>query len=770
MGRVPAGTRDFNGDSFGAFSGMDIDLSTWRRTATGYSGTLFALPDRGPNGIGQVTFSDYAARLNTFAMAFTPYTGTANLPAATTSQNQLLLTQTGGLLFRDFNGNVTTGFDPGIGAASVITQNGIQLPGQSTGIAAGKISLDSEAVRFLRDRSFYVSDEYGSNVYYFDRTGRLQGVIRPPAALIPRDATGAISFSSLVDPVTGRRPNQGLEGMAITPDGKKLVTLAQSATIQDSTTAQQTRTNTRLMIYDIAATRTPTAPTASYVLQLPIFNTAGTATPNRAAAQSELLALNDNQFLVLSRDGLGLGTALGNPVFKSVLLVDVTGATNIAGTTFETTTTPISPGGTLNASIRPVQQVELVNMLNTTQLTKFGSNLNNTTPNRLTLSEKWEGMALAPVLEETAPQDFFLFVGNDNDFLSTNCNVNNQNCSQSVDSDAHMLIYRLSLPTYVDPEYRAAMVDGGPVMMETFGQSALEVAGASVGNISAHMNAARRAGWSPEGFAGWASGVYRDTDFDDFTGPGVNAKSDGFRGTIGFDYGMSNVVSVGLALGYGKSDIDAGAGFEAATKGYNWGATLRIAQGNLFINSGYTEGELDASGITRPSAYGLTAQGTADGHANAAFVDAGFTIPMNGFNISPIIGYRYAEANFDAFTETGAAGGNIAVPSHAITSNIGSIGAEAAFTWGDIIPVVHAAYNKQFTDEPRSVTLKLASAQAAMASEAVTIRSAKDDYVSAGFGVQGTFGAGLWHVGYTAEIGQDDHIGHGVNAGVGFKF
>jgi hypothetical protein len=33
-----------------------------------------------------------------------------------------------------------------------------------------------------------------------------------------------------------------------------------------------------------------------------------------------------------------------------------------------------------------------------------------------TLSEKIEAMALAPVLEEGAPQDFFLFVGNDNDF------------------------------------------------------------------------------------------------------------------------------------------------------------------------------------------------------------------------------------------------------------------------------------------------------------------------------------------------------------------
>ncbi|MBL8631514.1 MAG: esterase-like activity of phytase family protein, partial [Rhodospirillaceae bacterium] len=461
MGRIAAGTKDFLGDTFGAFSGMDLNLAAWRRNADGsYSGALFALPDRGPNGIGAVSFSDYAGRISAFNIGFTPYTGTANLPAAVTSQNQLTFTANGGITLRDFNGNVTTGFDPGTGSASVITQNGIQLPGQTSGTAAGKISLDAEGVRFLRDRSFYVSDEYGANVYYFNAAGQLQGVIRPPNALLPRDAAGNLSYSSLVDPVTGRRPNQGLEGVAVTPDGKKLVTLLQSAAMQDSNSNQQTRTNTRLMIYDISASKTPTNPTAEYVMQLPTYTLAGNgAAANRTAAQSEILALNDTQFLVLSRDGLGLGTGTGNPVFKSIMLIDTASATNIAGTTFETAANgAVSPaGGALTSSIRPVSQVQLVNMLNSTQLAKFGGNLNNVTPNRLTIAEKWEGMALAPVLDQASPQDFFLFVGNDNDFLATNCLVGGQNCSQTVDSDANVMIYRLTLPTYVDPEYLASM-------------------------------------------------------------------------------------------------------------------------------------------------------------------------------------------------------------------------------------------------------------------------------------------------------------------------
>ncbi len=773
VGRIAAGTKDFLGDTFGAFSGMDLNLAAWRRNADGtYSGGLYSLPDRGPNGIGNVTFSDYAGRVGIYNINFSPYTGTANLPAAVTSNNQLTFTANGGIVLRDFNGNVTTGFDPGTGAASVITQNGIQLPGQTSGTAAGKISIDAEAVRFMRDKSFYVSDEYGANVYYFNATGQLQGVIRPPNALLPRDAAGNLSYSSLVDPVTGRRPNQGLEGMAITPDGKKLVTLLQSATMQDSTSSQQTRSATRLMIYDISNSRTPTNPTAEYVMQLPTYTLAGNgAAVNRTAAQSELLALNDTQFLVLARDGLGLGQATGNPVFKSVMLIDTASATNIAGTTSETaangTVTPA--GGALSSSIRPVAQVEVVNMLNTTQLAKFGMNTNNVTPNRLTITEKWEGMALAPVLDAAAPQDFFLFVGNDNDFLTSNCLVNGQNCSQSVDSDGVVMTYRLTLPTYVDPEYLAAMNEGGPLVVEGLDKSGISVASATIENIADHMSALNRAGWNADGFNGWVSGVYRNEDYDKFTRNAMDAGKDGFRGTIGFDYGMSNAVSVGLAVGYGESDYDIGSGYGVKTDGYNYGATIRLTQGNLFAAGGYTESDLNAK-TTRPGAYGLTALGDVDGHGNAAFVDLGFKIPMDGFTISPLVGYRYAEANFDAYVETGAVGGNIAVPKHTFTSSVAKIGAEATLGWGEITPIIHAAYNKELADEPRSITLKLNSATAAMASQTYTINATKEDFVSTGVGLQGDFGGALWHVGYTAEIGMDDRFSHVVNAGIAYRF
>lgn len=772
MARLPSSTLDFNGDTFGAFSSMDLNLSTWRKTATGYTGNLFALPDRGPNGIGQVTFSDYAGRYSSFSFTFTPYTGTANLPVATTSQNQMVLTQTGGLLFRDFNGRVTTGFDPGLGAAGVITQNGIPLPGPTTGAAAGKISLDAEGLRFLNDGNFYVSDEYGANVYYFNAAGQLQGVIRPPAALLPRDAAGTLSYSSLVDGTTGRRLNQGLEGVAVTPDNKKLVTLLQSAALQDSTANQQDRTNTRLMIYDITATRTPTTPVADYVLQLPILQATGNGgAPNRTAAQSELLALNDNQFLVLSRDGNGLGTATVNPVFKSVLLVDITGATNIAGTAFETSTTPISPGGVLNSTIRPVQQVELVNMLNATQLGKFGENLNNTAPTRLTLSEKWEGMALAPVLDEAAPNDYFLFVGNDNDFLSSTCRVGGQDCSQSVDSDAHILIYRLTLPTYVDPQYRLAMVRNGPVMVSTVGQAGLDVARAHSSNVDAHLSALRRAGWVTKGLSAWATGGYDHSDYDDFTAPGTPAKSKGFRGTVGVDFGLNDFLAAGVTVGYGEAKVKVGTGYRADADGIGYGASMRIYQKGFYGHFAYLHGNLNIDDVTRPGAYGLTATAEADGNSETVLAELGYSLDLPGLQVTPLAGYRYASAVIDPFTESGAIGGNIAVPRFTRSGSVGYGGAEVSWPMDQYTPFVTATYNKAFHDRPRTIALTLANtATVAMATETVSVPVTNENYWDVGVGIQGTVGAAIWHAGYNAQIGADDRFSHLVRAGVAFPF
>lgn len=524
--RLPADLHDFNGETLGSFSSLAVDLSTWRRGADGsYSGSLFTLPDRGPNNIGGFTTTDYAARLNKFKLVFSPYTGTATLASNT---QQGTLTQDGGFLLKDQNGNVFTGRDPQSG---VINRNGILYPSPPAGDAgAGKIAIDAEALTFLRDGSFYVGDEYGASIYYFDATGKQIGAIQAPADMIPR-VNGQVNFngtndSPLVPGTTGRRSNQGMEGVSVSPDGTKLFAVLQSAELQDNpTNVAARRNNTRVLVYDISANRTPTTPTAEYVLQLPVYNNSatGTGAPTATAAQSEVLALNNTQFLVLSRDGNGRGTN-GNAnaiAFKSILLVDTAGATNLNGTPYAGTT-PISTSadangaGALVAGVTPVQQVELVNMLNSTQLAKFGVNTTTRPSTQFTLSEKWEAMGLVPVLEENHPHDFFLLVGNDNDFVShdidaagvTDANAAlNSPVAGTGDNDNVLMFYRLTIPTYIDPRALEALQTVTPVALSSAHVAASSLTSQGAVAATANLRASRRAryaGVDVSGARGWA--------------------------------------------------------------------------------------------------------------------------------------------------------------------------------------------------------------------------------------------------------------------------
>ncbi|CAN5191112.1 esterase-like activity of phytase family protein [soil metagenome] len=446
VGRLSAATRDFNGETLGSFSGMALDLASWRRLADGtYTGSLTTLPDRGPNNVGPFAgTTDYANRVHRHRLVFTPADGV------------LKIRPTGGFLLKDETGQSFTGKDPG---ANVLTRGGMRYPSPATGEGAGHISLDSEAIAFLPDGGFYVSDEYAAGIYLFDKTGKQVGAIQTVPALLPTTA-GQLNFNAEKPPEKGRRNNQGLEALSVSPDGTRLFAVLQSGTIQATAGADAaTRDNTRVLVYDISRTRTPKAPIGHYVLQLPTVREKGDGKPaDVTAAQSEMLALNDSQFLVLARDGNGRGKGTTKaPVFKSVLLVDTTGATNLAGTPYEQDVKPIAPGGILRPEIAPVRQAELVNLLNPAQLAKFGLNLSTAPSDRFSLSEKWEALALAPVLDKTAPHDVFLLVGNDNDFETADGRINGQAFDASLtdaggsgvgDNDSVILVYRLTLPTF----------------------------------------------------------------------------------------------------------------------------------------------------------------------------------------------------------------------------------------------------------------------------------------------------------------------------------
>ncbi len=777
-GRLDANTRDFRGETLGSFSGMAINLKTWRRNADGsYSSSIYTLPDRGPFDGG----IDYRDRVHTESIRFSPLTGTGALPLLPSSQSQLVITPTGGFTLRDALGNEFTGRDPG---ASTITRGGVVYPLATAGTAAGLISLDPEAIAFRPDGTFYISDEYAAGIYYFDATGRQIGVIQTVNALLPRNAAGVIDFNSVTPGVVGRRNNQGLEALALTPDNKKLVTILQSATVQDTNgAAQQTRNNTRILIYDISRNATPTNPIGHYVLQLPIFNNNGSGgAPDRTAAQSEVLALNDNQFLVLARDGIGRGVAAGaststTPLFKSVLLVDTTGATNLAGSIYETTTAPIATNGNLLSTIVPVQQVELVNLLNPTQLARVGLSLTRLpTSSPISLGEKIEALALAPVLEEGAPQDFFLFVGNDNDFQATNASFNGAPASLGAldgtgSNDNVMLVYRLTLPTYVDPQALQALNLLTPdVLYGT--RMALTGLGKSTSLPAMRFLNSQR-GWDAAP-GGRRAQLWLDTDWNrigagasPLTGLNVNTTSV----TVGLDVPIGKAIRIGVTGGY--RNLGGALAFGAPIKAEAWTiggyAAVDTPFGLYAQASGAWLGDARFSEIGRYSVYDQQAIGRSRGDGWAASGEIGWRFPLGAFSVTPFAAVDYANMRLDGYSERGASVSNVTYPNRRFSQVTGSFGGEVGVQLGAIRPALRGGYSIERESGDQTAAVRLTSAQHAMGGTVLNLAKTERDSAFAEFRIAMRQGPLSGYVSGRGRWGRGDDDAR-VSLGLGYAF
>lgn len=440
VGRIPAAARDVFGETFGSFSGFALDRASWMRGTDGsYSGTLYAVPDRGYSASGTTT--NYTPRFNKLSVQFLP------APTGAATQNQAVLTLVDTIKFGEANGTPMTGADAT--PTGWATRSGFPaLP-----VAFNeRLSLDPEGLVLNADGTFWLSDEYGPYVYKFSATGTLLSALRPPEAFIPK-RNGADSFSSNspfpgqpfaspANPTSGRQNSQGLEGLSKSPDGRTLFVMLQSATRQDGGNGNNSpRQNTRLLAYDLT-TATPSLK-AEYVMVLPGYSD-GTAT--RYAACSEIVAINSTQILVLARDSAGHGTSPITSLYRKVVIYDISNATNILGTAFDTTTTPVATGGVLTPDIVPAASAELVNLNDATQLAKFGLH-NGLDDNQNNLSDKWEAMALAPALDPTAPNDWFLFIGNDNDFNTTDGFQDGTAYNTGITTDSMVLVYRLTIPS-----------------------------------------------------------------------------------------------------------------------------------------------------------------------------------------------------------------------------------------------------------------------------------------------------------------------------------
>lgn len=189
---------------------------------------------------------------------------------------------------------------PGAGGTSEVAVGvgGVVLPFDPDGI-------DSEGLAFAPDGTFWVSDEYGPYMVHFDAAGRTIERLSPfaPSAL-GRKLPRVLSL---------RRPNRGMEGMAMTIDGTTLVGGMQNPLDNPTTTIGRASNANRLVAVNVS-----TGATKQYVYEVEAVGN----------FISEVSAISSTEFLVIERDGLFAG---GTPpaVMKRVYKISLSGATDV---------------------------------------------------------------------------------------------------------------------------------------------------------------------------------------------------------------------------------------------------------------------------------------------------------------------------------------------------------------------------------------------------------------------------------------------------------
>ena len=344
--------------------------------------TFIATPDRGPNATPWNSNVDdtasYINRFQTLSLALRANTSGSGL-AFTLSP---VLTAT---TLLSSSTPLTYGSGAGLGLGSgVPSLNAVNNTNYFTGRSdnfnpalssrnPNNARLDPEAVRVSNDgKSIFVSDEYGPYVYQFDRaTGkRIKSFALPGNLAISNlSARGDVEIAGNT---SGRVANKGMEGLAITPDGKKLVGIMQAPLEQDKAKSL------RIVTIDIA-----TGATKEFAYKL-----------TTGSGVSEIVALNDHQFLVDERDGKGLGDG-SVAATKQIFKIDLNGAQDVSNIS-----------GDLSAkAVNKTLFIDVVAQLNAKGI---GSDQ---------IPAKLEGLAFGKDVNLNGVTTHTLYMANDNDFV-----------------------------------------------------------------------------------------------------------------------------------------------------------------------------------------------------------------------------------------------------------------------------------------------------------------------------------------------------------------
>jgi hypothetical protein len=429
IGTLSGNAADLSGDTAAPLeNGVAGNLLGGIGSGIAYAGcnTFLALPDRGPNAVSyNAAVSDtasYIDRFQTISMDLTASVPGSALPFELTP----MLTATTLL-----HAAQTLAYGDGVFAGLPYAEPALNaidhthyFTGRSDNFDAARLSndaldarLDPESIRVSNDgANVFISDEYGPYIYRFNRkTGQRTVVIATPDSFAVSNLS-AIGDNEISGNISGRVANKGMEGLAISPDGTTLFGAMQSPLLQDGGT---NGAYTRILRVDLI-----TGATSQYAYKL---TNIGSASKPKYPTISDIVAINDHEFLVDERDGKGLGDG-STAVFKKLFHIDLNGAADVSFFSGADALAPAAVGKTLF--------LDIVATLN-----QHGISSKD-------IPAKLEGVAFGPDIDVNGVVKHTLFVANDNDFIGTVTDSLHPNGTDNPNRFFVFAVDTADLPTY----------------------------------------------------------------------------------------------------------------------------------------------------------------------------------------------------------------------------------------------------------------------------------------------------------------------------------
>ena len=377
-------------------SGLDnsFDAVSCNNMLGGFSGIAYSgkddiyyvLSDRGPQD-GAV---DWSCRVQKIRISISNQGGRKIKPELL--ESILLEDETG----KPFTG-LASAFRPTVQGASLGPNH-----------SSGPSRFDPEGIRVGNQGQLFISDEYGPRVIEFTAGGKMTGEIAMPDKLLI-DSPGINKSEENRQNDFGRQSNRGMEGLAISQDRQTLYGLIQSPLLQDSMRTEVTHAmNSPKSAGHESSVTTPVETVGPQQIitglncRLLQFSVLGEHQKEMlyhldqsANKLNEILAVDEDQFVVIERDGLAGVEAR----FKKIMLISTKNATDISAI-------EQLPPQKIPPTVTPIEKRVLIDLLDP-RWDLAGEKM----------PEKIEGLAFGPRLPDGRR---ILIVTSDNDFELSN--------------------------------------------------------------------------------------------------------------------------------------------------------------------------------------------------------------------------------------------------------------------------------------------------------------------------------------------------------------